>query len=56
MGEDAPAERPVQQVETDIGWEAQGAYEVLAQLPCFWAYVCKNHEFRTKKTWCPFQQ
>ena len=30
MGEDAPAERPVQQVETDIGWEAQGAYEVLS--------------------------
>jgi len=30
MGEDAPAARPVQQVETDIGWEAPGAYEVLS--------------------------
>jgi hypothetical protein len=50
MGAIAPAERPEQQVETDIGWEAQGAYEVLLQLPCSWAYVCKNHDFRTKNT------
>ena len=30
MGADTPAARPEQQVDTDIGWEAQGAYEVLS--------------------------
>jgi hypothetical protein len=48
MGKDAPAARPVQHVETDIGWEALGAYEVLLQLSCYCANVCKNHNFRTK--------
>ena len=51
MGKDAPAARPVQHVETDIAWEALGAYEVLLQLPCYCAYVCKNHKFRTNNMW-----
>ena len=51
MGEDAPAARPVQHVERDIDWEAQGAYEVLAQFPCSWTYVCTNYKFRTNNMW-----
>ncbi len=45
MGEDSPAEVPVQNVETEIGGDAQGAYEVLSQLQCYWA---NEHRRRTQ--------